>query len=188
MMYLSKGIINKGKNKQGLYIRHFGQPEVLHGAEADMWRLGRYGFVHVYVKPDITIAEELSRKGVAVFVRGSSELDKYDALCKCAICANPKLKFSLTPLSATEKRILTWLKKSNANLSLPELISLEEKDIEPKKYLRKQNNPTELLKIIYPGYDSLSGDLELRMKRSIYRIDTVDAVIKLLRKKRIVLM
>ncbi len=188
MMYLSKGIVCKRKSKEGVYIRHFGQPIVLSGAEAIMWKNGKLGYAYASTQAEIYLVKSLVKKGVAVSEDRCSEFEKYHALCRCTICANPKLIFSIKPFNKTEKRILTWLRKAGTNLSLPELVCLEDKGIEPKPNLLYRENSTALLKNIYTCYVSIAGELESRMKYSIARKRTVDAVLELLRRKRIVIM
>lgn len=188
MMYLSKGITYKGKSKDGLYIRHFGQPMVLSGEEAAMWQKGRFGFAYTVTKTEMNIVQSLVKKSIAICEHGYSEIDKYHALCRCAICANPNFIFGIKPFSVPAKRILTWLRKAGTNLSLPELVCLEDKGIEPEQNLLYRENATRLLKLIYPWYVSIAGELENRMKHSIARKRTVDAVLELLRRKRVVIM
>lgn len=188
MMYLSKGIIYKGKSKDGLYIRHFGQPMVLSSEEAAMWQKGRFGFAYTVTKTEMNIVQSLVKKSIAICEHGYSEIDKYHALCRCAICANPNFIFGIKPFSVPAKRILTWLRKGGTNLSLPELVCLEDKGIEPEQTLLYEENSTRLLKLIYPWYESIAGELESKMKHSIARKRTVDAVLELLRRKRVVIM
>lgn len=188
MMYLSKGITCKGKSKNGLYIRHFGQPMVLSGEEAVMWKRGRFGFAYTLTQTETDTVRVLVKKGLAVSEQEDDASDKYHALCRCAICANPKFVFGLKPLSAVEKRILTWLRKAATNLSLPELVSLEDKGIKPEPDLLYGENSTKLLKLIYPCYESIAGEMENRMRHSIARKSTVDAVLKLLQRRYVVIM
>lgn len=188
MMYLSKGIVCKRKSNDGLYIRHFGQPMVLFGDEADMWQRAHFGFAYAKTRKEIAIVDSLIKKGIAVSAKGDGELDKYYVLCRCAVCANPKFKIGITPLNEVEKRVYIWLKKGGTNLSLPELVALEEKQVRPNPELLCRENSVKLLKIIYPWTVSMAGELENKMKFSIARKRTVDAVLVLLRKKRIVMM
>lgn len=188
MMFLSKGIMSKGGSKSWLYIRHLGQPTVLHGEEADLWQKSRFGFSYTMNPSEIAIVQRLVRKGVVVSENGRSELDKYHALCRCSIRANPNFIIGLKSFNALERRILTWLRKTDANLSLPELICLEDKGITPEQNLLCRKNSTDLFKLIYPCYESITGDLENKMRCSIARQRTIDALLKLLRRKRVVIM
>ncbi|WP_285819627.1 hypothetical protein [Bacteroides acidifaciens] len=188
MMYLSKGILCKGGSKNWLYIRHLGQPTVLNGEEAVLWQESRFHFSYTMNPSEMAIVQKLVRKGVAVSENGRSELEKYHALCRCSIRANPNFIIGLKPFNALEKRILTWLRKTDANLSLPELICLEDKGIKPERNLLYRKNSTELFKLIYPCYESIAGDLENKMRCSIARQRTIDALLELLRRKRVVII
>lgn len=188
MMYISKGIICKRKSRFGIYIRHFGQPMELLGEEARIWINGQYGFAYVDTPKEAEMVRRLAKKCLIIVKENCSEFDKYDALCRGAICANPKIKIDLIPFRKTEKRVLIWLRKAGVNLSLPELVCLEDKGIEPKRGLLYSENSRALLSIIHPCAVSMAGALENRMKHSIARKRTVDAVLNLLRRKRIVIM
>ncbi len=188
MMYLSKGILCKGGSKSWLYIRHLGQPTVLNGEEAVLWQKSRFGFSYTTNQSEIAIVQKLTRKGVVVSESGRSELEKYHALCRCSIRSNSNFIFGLRPFSVIERRILTWLRKTDINLSLPELICLEDKEIKPERNLLHGKNSTDLFKLIYPCYESIAGDLENRMRYSIARQKTINAILELLRRKRVVII
>lgn len=188
MIYISKGVARKGKNKKGLCIHHFGKPVELYNENALMWQKARYGFAYADTQAEIAVVELLVKKGIAIGENRYSDLDKYHALCRCCIYANPKLIFNLMPLKKEEKRLLVWLKKSEANLTLPELVCLNEKGIKPKKDLLFRKNANKLMRIIYPWYITMTGEMENKMKHSIVRKQTVDSILELLRKKRIVIM
>lgn len=83
---------------------------------------------------------------------------------------------------------MTWLRKTDINLSLPELICLEDKEIKPERNLLHGKNSTDLFKLIYPCYESIAGDLENRMRYSIARQKTINAILELLRRKRVVII
>lgn len=188
MMYLSKGIICKGKSKYGIYIRHFGQPMEIFKEQAVMWQRAQYGFADIITPAELATAEILVKKGIAVIEKGNGDLEKYHALCRCAICAYPKKKLSLIPLKKEEKTLLVWLRKAGTNLTLPELVSLQDKNVKPCRELLYQENAVKLLKIIHPWCVSMAGELESRMKHSVARKRTVDSILELLRKKLIVIM
>lgn len=188
MMYISKGIICKGKSEDGLYIRHFGQPMEIFKEQAIMWKRAQYGFGDVLTPKELDAVDLLVKKGIAVIVNGYGDLGKYHALCRCAICANPKKKFRLIPLKKEEKILLIWLRKAGTNLTLPELVCLQDKGVKPRRELFYRENAVALIRLIYPWCVSLAGELESRMKHSIARKRTVDSILELLRKKLIVIM
>ncbi len=187
MMYISKGIVI-GKSTFGLYIRHFGQPMEILGVEARMWCKGRFEFACAETKDEIETVNGLVRKRLVVTVGRGDDLDKYYALCRCAVCANPKIVLSPAIFNETEKNVLTWLRKTCVNLSLPELVCLNDKKVKPTRDLLYKENTRKLLKIIHPCNVSIAGELEHRMRHAPSRKKTVDAVLVLLRKKRVVLM
>lgn len=188
MMYLSKGIECKVKGKRGFFIRHYGRPIELVGEEVLVWKRGRSGFAYTKNPTEVNAVKKLVKRGLAICKDGHTEPDKYDALCWCAIYANPRYKFDIRSSNKPEKRILTWLRKAEQNLSFSELVCLEDKGIDPKPNLLSRKNSSRLMKIIYPELISMAGDLEVRMKHSPVRKQTVDAVMKLLRRKRVIIM
>lgn len=188
MIYISKGIICKGKSKHGIFIRHFGRPMELVKEEAEAWLKAQFGFAHIYSDEEAKAVHRLEKKGLAIVKDNCSEFELYDALCRGAICANPKKKFEIIPFKDTAKRVLIWLRKAGTNLLLPELVCLEEKGIEPIPSLLYRENSTALLLLIHPHCVSIAGSLENRMRHSVARKRTVDAILELLRRKRIVIM
>lgn len=188
MMYLSRGVLCKRRSDRGIYIRHYGLPMELIGEEAIVWKKGRLGFAYAESPTEEKVIAELFRRGLLISVPGHREVDRYTALCLSGVYANHQFKFGLIPLGKTEKRILTWLKKAGTNLSIAELVCLEDKGIEPQANLLHRENAVKLMRIIYPHYISIAGNLEARMKHSGVRKRTVDAVMKLLRRQRVIIM
>lgn len=188
MMYLSRGVSCKRRSKRGIFIRHYGQPLELVGEDAALWKRGRYCFAYAESPSEKKVVKGLFRRGLVVSVPGHSEADKYLALCLSVIYANNNFKFGVLPLSKTEKRILTWLKNAGTNLSFAELMCLEDRGISPKPNLLYRENSIKLMKVIYPQFISIAGDLETRMKHSDVRKRTVDAVMQLLRRRRVIIM
>ena len=187
MIYISKGIVI-GKSSFGLYIRHFGQPMEILGEEARMWYAGRFGFSYADTDDEFDSGRNLAKKRLIITEERDGDFEKYHALCRCAICANPKTVFRPAFFNETEKNILIWLREVGANLSLPELVFLNDGKIKPTPELLYKKNAVKLLKIIYPWSVSMAGELESKMKHSIARKRTVDAVLGLLRKRRVVIM
>ena len=188
MMYLSRGVLDKRRSKRGILIRYYGLPIELSGDEADIWERGRFGFAYSESPSEEVVVKEMLKKGLVVSAPGHSEIDKYTVLCLSGIYANRQFKLTIIPLCKPEKRILIWLKKAGINLNFSELVCLEDRGIEPKPDLLSRENSVKLMRIIYPGLVSIAGNLELRMLHSIVRKRTVDAVMKLLRRKRVIIM
>lgn len=158
------------------------------GDEAIVWKRARLGFAYTESLNEEKVVQDLFKRGLVLSEPGQSDIDKYNALCRCGIYANPQFKISIRSLKRAEKRILTWLRNAGTNLSFSELVCLEDKGVEPKPDLLYRENSVKLMRIVYPGLISIAGDLEARMKHSIVRKRTVDAVLKLLRQKRIIIM
>lgn len=188
MMYVSKGILCKRKRRQWILIRQYDCLIKLFGEEAAAWEKGRLGFAYTHHRGEINVIQNLMKKGLVAIESGESEIDKYNLLRHCSIYSNPKFQFCFKFFNKTEKRILRWIKKAGTYLSCSELVALEDKGIKPQAELLYKDNVVKLMKILYPALVSISGDMESRMRYSIYRQSTVNAVMTLLRRKRVIIM
>lgn len=186
MMYLSRGIVCRGPNKRRLYVRHFGAPIELTETEAQIWLDGRPGFACLKSVGELCVLRRLEKRGLVYCEPEHTESARYMILCRCVICTTRTI--SLLPRSKLEKYILVWLKKAGFHLGIAELISLFEKGIEPCRELLHSENRLVLSRLIYPCTVMIANAFENRMMYSSARRQTVDAVMKLLRRKQVFMM
>ena len=186
MMYLSKGLACRGPNKGRVYVRHFGEPIELTEEEAQIWFRGRRKFSYLAEKDDLHILQQLAKYRLVECVPEHTGCAQYMILRRCVIC--PTRTISLLPRSKIEKHILVWLKKAGFHLGIAELISLFEKGIEPCGELLNSENRLVLSRLIYPCTVMIANAFENRMMYSSARRQTVDAVMKLLRRKQVFMM
>ena len=187
MMYLSKGIVCNGSTEQLLKIAHGGYEYDLHGREAALWLEGRFGMAVTTAAADESFLGHLQRMGLVECESEENAVARYRILANCVLCPAKRRRIRF-PLSNLEQRVMTWLTKAGLRLSTAELVYLVDRDVRPCEKLLYTTNCQALVERIYT-VDTISDNvLETQMEAAHRRDDTVQALLQLIKKKRIVVL
>ena len=188
MKYISKGIVIKDSTEDLLFVTHNGIDFQLTGEQAALWLNGRFGFA----KTRKTVLEEkalrqLVRQGLVEIAEGDGSVFEYRALTQC-ILVPAKSRSSCTMLSAMQKELLSWMSKAGLRLTVAELVFLAEHGIAPAEHLLGAGNRQALTETIYTQDTIFDNILEAQMEHAAMRDEVVSALLKLLKKKKILLL
>jgi len=188
MLYLSKGIIIKQSTEQLLCVTHCGIDYMLTGIGARLWLNGRFSVNETQeARQDIHL-RKLQQLGLVELSEETGILASYHLLTRCIICP-AKLKSVRKPLSSTENKAWRWIKGAGLRLTIGELTKLFTEGLEePSPALLGKENAQALTMRLYASDPIFDTTLEIQMEHSPKRDDTVNAVLGLLRKKRIILI
>lgn len=186
MYYISKGLPEKEGITPQLRIMSGGQIYTLFGLDESVWLCGRLDVAETATVEEEQTVQNLLRMGLAEYTSKEDPTARYTILTRCIIVpANPGKRAALEP---AEKYILQWLRGASLRLSLAELVFLCENGLKPaKKYLGEENRQ-KLVERIYTASNIDDQLLEVQMAKANSRDTVVDAVLGLLRKKRVVLL
>lgn len=188
MKYISKGVVELGSTEHILNIQRGGHTFQLTGDRARLWLNGRFGVSDAdgsnpwYVKELL----HLKRIGLAEPV-GEGPEGVYRALTQCVLVPAKAGKLR-APLNPRESQTLQWLEKAGLRLTMAELVFLQEHGIVPSAELLGEENRQALTEAIYTQETIFDNVLEAQMEHASCREDMVNAVLGLLKKKRIVLL
>ena len=184
MIYISKGVVCKNSTEQRLLIAHGGKEYVLTKMEATIWINGQFGFAE---STEEWALHHLNRMGLVEYEYESSAVSKYRILSRCICCAAAGAKSQLR-LTACEKTMMIWLTKAGLHLSVAELVFLMDQSIDPKGDLLYKENRQALVETIYMKESIYDNALENLMEHAVRRDEIVEALQRLIKLKRVVLM
>lgn len=187
MIYLSKGILCRYIHEHHIVVRQIDTPKELFGLDARLWMNGRYGFRITQSREEETAVKVLAERWYVCCEQDNNPCSQYRILTRCLLYPSRR-KMRLPLINRTERKIYRWIKKAGLNLSIAELICLEEKGIEPKREMLYKKNAQKLHDVIYPGSITYAYSLENRMKNSLMRKQTVEAVVGLIQKQRLIVL
>lgn len=188
MRYLAKGIVKEQSTEHILRINHFGNEFVLTGLRAGLWLDARLHIAETDGK-DFNEEKELRqlRKMGLVEEIGPGPVDEYRALTHCVIVPAQHRGLSL-PLAPVENNLLRWIAGAGLRLTMAELVYLVEYKIAPEAGWLGEENRQKLTELIYTTDTIFDNILETQMEAAECRDRTVQTVLSLLRKKRILLL
>jgi len=186
MMYLSKGLLIQ-KNQNMLTVSHCGAVYDLIDERAAVWESGRQEPREIINNNHEKILFELSKTGLAETSLDTGNEAVFRILINCAICPVEKLAFPAL-WSESERRLYKWLTKAGLRLTIAELVYLNHNKIEPASELLGERNRQALTETLYNSNSISDGILESLMERSPERDNTINTVIKLLRRNVIFLV
>ena len=186
MKYISiAAVLNEG-TEHILDVTHGGVRFRLTGEKARLWLNGRLGFAEAFNPMYLNLLEQLFKMGLVIKCDGS-RAEEYRAVCKCTIVPTER-KHPYWFLRADEKVALQWIRNTGLVLSMAELVYLIDRNVPMDGKLLGKDNAQALVERIYTRDTVYNNILENQMERADARKRTVKAVLKLLRKKRIVLL
>ena len=186
MKYISIGAVLNEGTEHILDVTHGGDKFHLTGEKARLWLNGRFGFAEAFSPLHLNLLDQLSKMGLVIKCDGS-RAEEYRALTKCTIvpaeCDHPYWF-----LRDTEKTVLQWLRNAGLVLSMAELVYLIDRNVQMEEKLLGSGNAQALVERIYTKDTVFNNILENQMERAEARGKVVNAIMSLLRKKRIVLL
>lgn len=186
MKYISIGAVLKEGTEHILDVVHGGAQFRLTGEKACLWLNGRLGFNEVFNPMHLTMLEQLYKMGLVIKCDGS-RAEEYRALTKCTI-VHAECDHPYWFLKNTEKTVLQWLRNAGLVLSMAELVYLMDRNVPLEEKLLGSGNAQALVERIYTKDTVFNNILENQMERAEARDKVVNAILSLLRKKRIVLL
>jgi len=186
MLYLSKGMVIKQSTEQMLCVTYCGIDYMLTGIGARLWLDGRFGVKETQDAGQDMHLRKLQQLGLVELSEETGMLASYHLLTRCIICP-AKLKSVRKPLSSTENKTWRWIKGAGLRLTIGELTKLFAEGLEPAPDLLGKVNAQALTMRLYASDPIFDTTLEIQMEHSPKRDGTVNAVLGLLRKKRIIL-
>lgn len=186
MKYISIGAVMTGGTEYILDVCRGGNSFRLTGELATLWLNGRLAFATASTPTALQALEQLVKMGLAVKTDGSVT-EEYRTLTQCTLVpADRKLPY--WGLTGLERTVLQWLREAGLVLSIAELTYLIDRNIPLQASLLGSNNTQRLVEHIYTRDTIYDNILENQMEQAQARNRTVDAVLGLLRKKRIILL
>ena len=186
MMFISKGIPEKGGITAQLRIVSGGQIYTLFGLDEELWLRGRFDIAETASPTEEQAIRNMLRIGLVEYSSAEDSTARYALLSRCMIV--PAKPSKRNALRRDEKILLEWLTGAGIRLTLPELVYLFGNRIRPTKDLLGEENRLALVERIYSDETIDDGILEAKMAKAAKRDDVVDAVLGLLKKKRVVLL
>ena len=114
-------------------------------------------------------------------------LHRYRALTQCVLTpAKPQGVRAI--LSARQKELLLWLTEAGLRLTTAELVFLTEHHVAPQINLLGDRNRQNLTETIYMQETIFDNILEAQMEHAAARDEVVSALLRLLKKKRLLLL
>ena len=90
--------------------------------------------------------------------------------------------------SKTEKKILFWLRNAGIRLSTAELVYLIDREVKPSVELLYSDHRQNLVERIYTKSTIQDNLLETQMEKAVFRDEIVDALLNLIKRKRVVVL
>ena len=186
MYYISKGIPEKGGITAQLRIVTGGQIFTLFGLDETLWLRARFEVVATETPEEEEAVRKMLRLGLTEYTSMEDSAARYSLLSRCMIV--PAKPSKRNALRRDEKILLDWMLGAGFRLSLAELVYLFDNRIRPTKDLLGKENMQALVDRIYPDQKIEDGAPEAKMADAAQRDAVVDAVLGLLKKKRVVLL
>lgn len=186
MKYISIGAIVTEGTEYRVTVCRGGHKFTLTGDQASVWLNGRKGFANAELPAEQKSLEQLLRMGL-VIKSDDYPIAEYRTLTQCTIVPADR-KYPFWGISGLERTILQWLREAGLVLSMAELVYLIDRNVPMHPSFLGSNNAQKLVERIYTKDTIFDNILENQMERAPARDQTVQAVLKLLRKKRIVLL
>lgn len=187
MYYLSKGLSQEGSTELLLNISRGRYTFRLTGTEAGLWQDGRYEIARAGLPDRVAALRHLERMGLVTIMDHYTLDDLYNALNSCVFCT-VEARGIRRPVGGRGMRLLCWLRESGLHLTLAELIYLEEKGNQPWAMLLREENRQTLTEQIYDAATIRNGELEKKMLHARCRDVVLEAILELIKTKRIILL
>lgn len=187
MLYISKGIVCPESVEGNLFLGRGKQKYQLQGREAAVWLKGRFGFNVAESKAEEQAVLCLGDKGLAEMEEETGPVYKYRLLTRCVCCPVKQNYRMSSRLSGLERQLDTWMRKAGIRLSVAELVFLVEHQISDQDLLYEKNRQ-KLVETIYTDETIQDNVLEHQMEQAEHRDEVVEALVLLLKKKKMLIV
>ena len=165
MKYISKGMVIRASTEDLLFVTRCGVDFQLTGEQAALWLNGRFGFAKNRENVlEVKALRQLKRQGLVEITEGDEPVFEYRALTQCV------------------------LTEAGLRLTTAELVFLTEHHVAPQINLLGDRNRQNLTEAIYTQETIFDNILEAQMEHAAVRDEVVSALLRLLKKKRILLL
>ena len=188
MIYLSKGVVQPKSSIENLWLERGGKQFQLQGAEAAVWLKGRFGFMVAESEAEEQVVLSLANKGLTEMEKEADSISKYRILTRCVCCPVRQRRHMSNRLSEREWQIDTWMRKAGLHLSVAELVFLQEHQITVDSGMFGVRNRQKLIETIYTKDNIQDNLLEHQMEKAECRDEVVEALMQLLKKKKILIV
>lgn len=185
MMYLSKGLVACGDNKDIFYVSHCGRVFAMGPEQAKLWQSAQHGPKEVPAGKERLI-QSMAGSGIVSVTEETGKLAKYRLLTDCIIC--PEHEAAGWKVFGRDRRIWTWIQRAGLRLTASELIRLEEQGQRPEPSLLGEDGRQQLTEQIYSRETIHDGILETAMEQSAVRDACVASLLRLLRAGKLYLV
>lgn len=186
MMYLSRGELTRSCKTRLDYVSRCGCVYALGPELAGLWKRARSAPRRVPAGREQAV-RRMESSGLVVTTEETGPLAAYRLLTSCIICPNSR-RWTDRLLPKSARRVWTWLHAAGLRLTAGELVRLEERKVQPTPALLGEDGRQRLTEMIYFADTIQDGVLEALMERSPAREAVVDALLKLLRTRRLLLI
>lgn len=184
MMYLSKGM-EVPDGAEGVFrVCRWGKIHALGPQTAELWKRGAIAPARA-ANGEACAIQRLEERGLLATTEERGSLAAFRLLTDCVLCPSGKRPLALW---GRERRVWIWLTQAGLRLTSSELICLEERRILPVPSLLGAAGRQALTEEIYSRTNILDGILETEMEHSPARDAVVSAILKLVRKRRLLLI
>lgn len=188
MIYLSKGVIQPKSSMENLWLERGGKQFQLQGAEAAVWLKGRFEFMVTDSESKEQVVMRLANKGLVEMEEEADSISRYRILTRCVCCPARQRGCMSSRLSERERQIYTWFQKAGIRLSVAELVFLQEHQIKADSGMFGIRNRQKLIETIYTKDNIQDNLLEHQMEKAECRDEVVEALMQLLKKKKILIV
>jgi hypothetical protein len=186
MIYISKGAVHKASDENNVNVSRCGGEYSLRDQQARLWLAGRFRVACAENDKQRSELIKLESMGLVE----SAEADAaahYRLLTNCVICPVNTAASGFT-LGKNERITWSWIKNAGFKLTISELVYLADQNIIPVPAFFGKDNWHTLIHAIYTRETIFDRILEAKMEESSAKNRTVNAVLGLLRKKKIILV
>lgn len=187
MLYLSKGIAEKDSTENLIKVHRSDYAYNISELEARLWLAGRFGFSACDTDEENSAVLKLVKMGLAEYEPEEYQASEYRILTRC-VCMPATHKRFAGFLTKSEKNLMRWLNFAGIRLSVAELVFLSENHIQPEKDLLYAENRQTLVEKIYTPSNIFDNVLEAQMEHAQSRDCTVEIIMSLLKKKKIIML
>lgn len=188
MLYLSKGIVCPESVIGNLFLKRGNQTFQLRGRETAVWLKGRFGFHMTESEAEEQVVRCLAGKGLAEMEVEADSVCKYRILTRCVCCPVKQNRRMSGRLGSLERQLDTWMRKAGIHLSVAELVFLTEYRVSADRELLYEKNRQKLVETIYTKETVQDNLLEHQMEQAECRDEVVEALMQLLKKKKILIV
>ena len=179
MKYISKGMVIRASTEDLLFVTRCGVDFQLTGEQAVLWLNGRFGFAKNRENVlEVKALQQLKRQGLVEITEGDEPVFEYRDGVTAISGSGPAYVF----------RFIEALTEAGLRLTTAELVFLTEHHVTPQINLLGDRNRQNLTETIYTQETIFDNILEAQMEHAAVRDEVVSALLRLLKKKRILLL